>query len=140
MADLTDLRNEECWSLLRAHHVGRIAVVVDRWPTILPINYTVDGMDRIAARTTVGSLLSTCAGRSVGFEVDEFDTLYSSGWSVLVAGELHSVVDPEELRRLEASGLRSWGAAERHCWIRIVPSRVTGRRLPAAWHYPMPMP
>ncbi len=63
------LERHECLRLLASQPVGRVAVVVDAWPMIFPVNYALDG-DSIVFRTDEGSKLpaqavaSTCRSRS----------------------------------------------------------------------------
>ena len=40
---ITVLSAVECWALLHAHEVGRLAVSITNHPDIFPINYVVDG-------------------------------------------------------------------------------------------------
>ena len=40
--DVEDLSADDCWELLRADGVGRLAVVVDGEPDVFPVNYVVD--------------------------------------------------------------------------------------------------
>ena len=44
MADpqLEVLAEEECWRLLGAHHLGRLALVDAKGPAIVPVNYVLD--------------------------------------------------------------------------------------------------
>jgi hypothetical protein len=45
-------------------------------------------------------------------------------------GDAHRVLQPGELRRLrEECDLRPWPAGERDLFVRIVPGRLTGRRI-----------
>ena len=134
------LGTDECWSLLKAETVGRLAVAVDGWPVVLPVNYVVDGPG-IVLRTAPGSTMSAARAEvQVGLEVDAIDELYRSGWSVLVLGVAAEITEPEQLRQAASLPLRPWAAGERSCWIRLRPVQVTGRRLPRAWRYPGPLP
>jgi uncharacterized protein len=128
----------ECSTLLRTNHVGRVGFVVDGWPTILPVNYTMDG-DDVVIRTGSGTKLSVLrAGAQVSFEVDGFEALYRSGWSVLIFGAAEEIADHSGLEHARSLQLRAWAAGPKSFWIRIRPVQVTGRRLPKAWQYPDP--
>jgi hypothetical protein len=49
---------------------------------------------------------------------------------VLVAGQAHIVAQPAELRHLHAeAGVLPWPEGEHDVWVRIVPTKVTGRRI-----------
>ena len=132
------LNRSECNELLRANHVGRLGFVNDGWPTILPVNYVLDG-DDIIIRTDSGTKFASVRhGAEVSFELDHIDSLYRSGWSVLVHGYATEVVDDDELEHLRGLGLRAWHQGVKPFWIRIAPVLVTGRRLPKGWQYPEP--
>ena len=64
------------------------------------------------------------------FETDHVDETLGYGWSVLVRGQAHRVLQPGELRHLrEACDLRPWPAGEHDLYIRIVPAHISGRRI-----------
>ena len=68
---LEDLDVETCLMHLRANPVGRLAIVVDGFPIVLPVNYRLvetSGLTWVAIRTRPGNL---CVSESV--EVCEFD-------------------------------------------------------------------
>ncbi len=126
---LLELDPRECHRLLSSHGVGRIGVTTDEGPSILPVNYLVDG-DRIAYRSAHDSVPTAAAGRSVAFEVDHIDEALSQGWSVLVVGTATAVDDPEAVRRLDALARTTpWAGGPRNVWLTITPERVTGRRI-----------
>src|SRR5215471_18464624 len=111
---LEELSYDECLDLLRAGAVGRIAVVVDEFPVILPVNYRLvetGAPPWIAVRTRPGNILDR-ASMQTAFEIDDADPSRHAGSSVLVRGTLHH--------------------AEREAWLVIAPFAVTGRRLHAA--------
>ena len=59
-ARLEVLDMQECLSLLRQEQVGRVAVVVDEFPIVLPVNYKVvqfAGRVWILLRTRSGNVL-----------------------------------------------------------------------------------
>jgi nitroimidazol reductase NimA-like FMN-containing flavoprotein (pyridoxamine 5'-phosphate oxidase superfamily) len=125
-----ELPVDECLELLRAHQVGRIAVVIDGHPIIFPVNYAIDG-DAVVFRTDPGSKLSGAAMGRVAFEVDAVDESARAGWSVIVQGsgsEITGALDrrSEQLRQLE---VQPWVPGERARWIEILPLSITGRRL-----------
>lgn len=125
-----ELDRGECLDLLRNHSkVGRVGFVKDGQPSILPVNY-------LAEETTVyfctqeGTELSRLDGQAVAFEVDSSRSLSHSGWSVLVQGVAESVSDPQELDRLERSGLQHWAWTSAAHWMRIPVGKISGRRIP----------
>jgi uncharacterized protein len=127
------LTDEECWLLLGAHHIGRLAVVVGNEPEIFPVNYIVlDGDDgpSVLFRSSEGTKLAGAVlGGSVAFEIDAADPLLHTGWSVVVRGRAVEIERLDELLDVEALPLRPWGPGEHRRYVRIVPEAVTGRRI-----------
>ena len=117
------LAPEECWSLVGGSGVGRVAVMVDGAPRIVPVNYAVTG-DVIYFRTAVGTILNNVVSQKAAFEVDAFDPPSRSGWSVCVVGAGRPVGDcgPDVF-------VDSWAPRPREVCYRIVPDEITGRRL-----------
>jgi nitroimidazol reductase NimA-like FMN-containing flavoprotein (pyridoxamine 5'-phosphate oxidase superfamily) len=130
---LERLSDEECLSLLRANEVGRIAVVHDGRPLIIPINYRlieVSDVVVLAIHTRPSNVIDL-ADDAVAFEVDGIDPSHQRGWSVLVQGSLRH--DREELGPLEPHAeSESWIPEGRTTRLTIVPARISGRRLVAA--------
>ena len=120
---------DECLRLLTSEPVGRVAVVVDARPMIFPVNYALDG-ERIVFRSDAGSKASGATrGLPMSFEIDGVDEILHTGWSVVVNGVGHEVVDRTELARLHALELRPWASGPKAHWIRIHPNTITGRRV-----------
>jgi nitroimidazol reductase NimA-like FMN-containing flavoprotein (pyridoxamine 5'-phosphate oxidase superfamily) len=124
------LSPEDCRSHLRLGAVGRVGFVEEGGPVILPVNYTMDGT-AIVFRTAAGSKLSVgMMQRPVCFEVDDWDTMTHSGWSVLAKGVADEVLDEAEIERLEQLPVRPWSRPDlRDHWIRIMVEELTGRRI-----------
>lgn len=127
-----ELSAPECLDLLRSHHLGRIAVIVDGRPIIFPVNYTLDG-EAVVFRTDTGTKLSGAAMGRVAFEIDSGDEATRTGWSVIVQGvgsEITTALDhrSEQLRQLE---IEPWVPGDRGRWVEILPQEITGRRLRA---------
>ena len=118
---------DECLRLLAAEEIGRVAVVVGATPMILPVNYALDG-DAIAFRTMPGSRLDVGQGHAA-FEVDHFDKDLHAGWSVLVTGHLEAVswYQAKDMRRMQELTVTPWAGGDRHLWLRLRPSFITGR-------------
>jgi uncharacterized protein len=130
-AGIHELSPDECMTLVRSHpvHVGRVAVVHEGQPVILPVNYRLDG-DSVVVRTDHGTVLHRAAeGAPVAFEVDAVDPAWEEGWSVVISGTASPVRDPEELDRLRQLPLRPWAGGDKDVYLRIRPERVTGRRI-----------
>lgn len=121
---------EECMERVRSTPMGRLAFVNDGEVVVLPVNHTVDRVD-VVFRTTWGSkLLVAEASGTVAFEVDGYDSVLESGWSVLVKGTAQLVYESVDTDRYDLLGLRSWADPEaRGFWVRIRPIEVTGREV-----------
>jgi hypothetical protein len=119
----------ECYRLLAPRGIGRIAFATASGLAVLPVNYAVpDGT--IVIRTGSGSLIGGHGDGPVSFEADHFDLELGQGWSVLVRGDAHRVLQPGELQNLrEGCDLRPWPAGEHDLFVRVVPSHITGRRI-----------
>jgi uncharacterized protein len=131
-AGLEILPFDECLRLLASVTVGRVGFFADGELVVLPVNHVLEGQD-VIFRTADGSKLSAADGQNIAaFEADHYDERARSGWSVLVNGRCDVVDGDADIRRLGGLGLRPWGTAvERPFWIRIRPTSVTGRRIPA---------
>jgi uncharacterized protein len=124
------LDREECLSLLRRHSMGRLAVVgEDRRPYVFPVNYAVDGTS-IIFRTDRGTKLHLADGHWVAFECDGLDTVYHTGWSVLVSGIAEEISNGAELVRLSKLPLGVWRPGGAPRWVRIRTMSISGRRIP----------
>lgn len=127
---MEELDDSTCRDLLAAHHFGRIGVVVDGYPSILPVNYAFDGR-RVAIRSDPGSKLTAADLSKVAFEVDAIEEDTGRGWSVLVQGFGWEITDAVDHLSTDLRDLRvqPWAPGEKRRWIRIDPRRITGRRL-----------
>ena len=128
---LSVLSVDECLRLLSTHmpRIGRIAFVADGKPVVLPVNFAFSEGSVVFRTSTGAKLAAASQGEQVAFEVDEIDSTWEEGWSVLVQGRAEEVVDPDELERLESLPLRPWGPGEKHALVRIMPSSISGRRI-----------
>jgi transcriptional regulator with XRE-family HTH domain len=119
----------ECYRLIAPRGIGRIAFVATSGLAVLPVNYAVEN-GTIVIRTGSGSVIAAHGDGRVSFEADHFDLELGQGWSVLVRGDAHRVVQPGELRNLREGGdPRPWPAGEHDLFVKIVPSQITGRRI-----------
>jgi transcriptional regulator with XRE-family HTH domain len=126
---LEPLSLAECLRLLAPGGLGRIAFGTASGLMVLPVNYLVVA-GTIVIRTGSGSLIAAHGDDEVSFETDHLDETLLCGWSVLVRGQAHRVLQPGEQRHLrEDCDLRPWPAGEHDLYVRIVPTRITGRRI-----------
>jgi len=131
-----------CWDLIRSTPVGRLAVVVQNRPDILPVNHLVDH-GTVVFRTGAGTkLLAATRTESVAFEVDGWDHVTGEAWSVVVKGRAELIKRMDELIASAGWPLYPWHEGPKPTFVRIVPGEVTGRRFRAAdrsaWASPFP--
>jgi nitroimidazol reductase NimA-like FMN-containing flavoprotein (pyridoxamine 5'-phosphate oxidase superfamily) len=128
---LMELPPDDCASLLASSMLGRLGVIVDGQPEIFPVNYVYDQVtDSVAFSTSPGTKLYVALNSpSVAFEVDNVDPDGEGGWSVLVVGKAQVITDSEDVARMASERCVRWGAGESLTWVRIAPSKVTGRRI-----------
>jgi nitroimidazol reductase NimA-like FMN-containing flavoprotein (pyridoxamine 5'-phosphate oxidase superfamily) len=130
-----ELDEAECLRLVAGQEVGRIAYNGRFGPTVLPVNYRFfEGS--VVFRTGAGSPMDEDlrtgiedAEYRIAFEVDEFEAGLREGWSVLIQGSAHHVTSPEECAAVARAGVTPWPAGAKNAYLRIRPSRITGRRL-----------
>lgn len=121
---------QECLSLLAAAPLGRIVFTHSALPAVQPVNFLLHGGD-VIIRTSPGSKLAAAARQAiVAFEVDDYDPVKKTGWSVVVVGRARHVTEPEELAAMHELPLEAWAPGRRDQFLRIVPEIVTGRRIP----------
>ena len=130
-----ELSEDECRILISPGGVGRIAYLGRFGLTVLPVNYQVFE-DTIVFRTALDSPMGedlrsgiANAEYKVAFEIDELDNSERTGWSVLLQGAAHHVDTDTEHGSVRASGVEPWAGGTKEHYIRIVPSRITGRRI-----------
>lgn len=130
---LIEITPEECEDLLASSALGRLGVVVDGRPEIYPVNHVYD-------RTSGSVVFPTNAQTKlhgaldwpwVAYEVDGAEPDGDGGWSVMVVGRAEEITDPDEIARVAEERHVLWRPAGSVHWVRIVPSKVTGRRISA---------
>jgi len=124
----------DCWLLLGAQHVGRLAVCLGGRPQIFPVNFVVDhddaGTPSLVFLSAPGAKLAGAVlGTAVAFEVDAADPLFHTGWSVLAQGRAEEIETIDDLMRAEELPLRPWGPVEKRDYVRITVTEISGRRI-----------
>lgn len=129
VGQLEPLSLAECHRLLAPGGLGRLAFTTVSGLMVLPVNYLLVA-GTIVLRTGTGSMIAAHGDDPMSFETDHFDETLGHGWSVLVRGQAHRVLQPAELRHLrEGCDLRPWPAGEHDLYVRIVPTHISGRRI-----------
>jgi nitroimidazol reductase NimA-like FMN-containing flavoprotein (pyridoxamine 5'-phosphate oxidase superfamily) len=125
---MTILEPDECWALLEASEVGRLAVAIRNHPDVFPVNYVVDrgaGVFRTAEGT---KLAAAVLGVSVAFEIDGYDPDAGEAWSIVVKGRAVEIERMQDVFEALDLPLFPWHAAPKHRFVRIEPDDVSGRR------------
>jgi nitroimidazol reductase NimA-like FMN-containing flavoprotein (pyridoxamine 5'-phosphate oxidase superfamily) len=134
---IAELSEAECLRLIAPGGVGRIAYESRFGPAVLPVNYTLDAGAVLLRTAEHGSLDEdlrtgiTGGEYKVAFEIDDIDVAGRRGWSVLIQGRAHHLTETERQTARHAD-LETWAPGEKELFVKIVPTRITGRRLGTA--------
>jgi nitroimidazol reductase NimA-like FMN-containing flavoprotein (pyridoxamine 5'-phosphate oxidase superfamily) len=130
-----EMDEAECMRLVAGQEVGRIAYTGRYGLTVLPVNYRLHE-GSILFRTGQDSAMDEDlrtglehAEFRVAFEIDELDRAMRQGWSVLIQGPAHHVTSEDELAAVAGTALSPWPGGSKERFMRILPTRVTGRRI-----------
>ena len=136
-SEISDLAPEECWSLLRKHSLGRLAIVVEGRPEIFPVNYAA-GAGTLVFRTKPGAKLKHGPGSAAAFEIDGYDHATNIGWSVVVSGRLDDITDrtDEESQALRRLPIDTVAPGARFHWLALAVERASGRSFRGGWMIP----
>ncbi|WP_115787182.1 pyridoxamine 5'-phosphate oxidase family protein [Arthrobacter silvisoli] len=119
---------EECYELLAASVVGRLALIVDGHPEIFPVNFVLERRS-IVFRTAAGTKLwESRKEEPAAFEIDGYDPVAEEAWSVIVRGSTSLIDDPDEKSAADALGLEPWQPGTKSHYVRLAPRVLTGRR------------
>jgi nitroimidazol reductase NimA-like FMN-containing flavoprotein (pyridoxamine 5'-phosphate oxidase superfamily) len=130
-----ELDEAECLRLISPGGVGRIAYSGRFGPTVLPVNYQLYDWTivfRTAHDSPMGEDLRTDIAHAeykVAFEIDDIDMAAREGWSVLVQGSAHHVDSDDERASMHEAGVEPWPGGKREHFIRVIPTRITGRKI-----------
>jgi nitroimidazol reductase NimA-like FMN-containing flavoprotein (pyridoxamine 5'-phosphate oxidase superfamily) len=123
------LSEEDCLLLLRSQAVGRVGFASAALPVILPVNFTVDG-HAIVFATEAGAKLDAARTASVAcLEVDGYEPLAHTGWSVLATGRLAEIEDPGRLAEAKRLPLSPWATRGALHYVELPIELLSGRRI-----------
>ena len=71
-------------------------------------------------------------GGSKGFGLALAESLVADGWSVVIQGSAHHVDSDAERAAAGESDVQPWSGGVKEHYMRVVPTRITGRRIHAA--------
>ena len=122
-----ELTTAECWRLVEASNLGRLALEgPDGRPDVFPLNFLVHNGNLFIRSAPGGKLRGITTHPAVAFEVDGSDV--RCHWSVVIRGEAQRMSTDAEI---EASGILNLVTASptvKNNFIRLTPDTVTGRR------------
>ncbi len=124
------LPEDDCWRLMAGSTVGRLAVSVANRPDIFPVNYAVDDRSVVISTDAGTKLAAAVLGRAVAFEVDGLDAEAHTGWSIVVHGHAEEIEGVIERIAAGDLGIKTWAERDKERFVRIVPTEITGRRIP----------
>ncbi len=130
---IEELGHDECLTRMATQRLGRLGVVVDGVPVVLPMRFAIDG-DTVVLQTNKGAKVFHAPLNAVSFEVDHVDWAKGVGWSVLIQGigeDISSSID-ERSEALRALTVHSWAPPPADRWLKIIPRKVTGRIIHAS--------
>jgi nitroimidazol reductase NimA-like FMN-containing flavoprotein (pyridoxamine 5'-phosphate oxidase superfamily) len=123
VVEMTDAEN---WNLLAHAQLGRLALSVRDEVDIFPINFEVfEGA--LYFRTSPGSKLAQLTTNPrVALEADRYDD--ETAASVIVKGIAERLDRQVDIDMADALPLHPWIPTLKYRWVRITPTRVSGRR------------
>jgi hypothetical protein len=85
----------------------------------------------VVFRTEPGTKLHDGPRARASLEVDSFDRERRTGWSVVATGRIEEVTryDAATFDRVRRLAVDTWPGGDKAHWMRLVPDRVTGRRV-----------
>ena len=120
------LEPAECWRLLTASTVARLAVSDDEGPDIFPINYLVKS-ESLFFRSAPGKKIVSLTQRpAVALEVD--GTEGGKRFSVVVRGEAHRLNNDADINASGVDTLPTMTGSDKWNYFEITPRTVTGIR------------
>jgi nitroimidazol reductase NimA-like FMN-containing flavoprotein (pyridoxamine 5'-phosphate oxidase superfamily) len=120
---------DQCWGYLADGGIGRFVYVTERGPVAVPVNFRTLRKDVVFRTAARAGLAAASWQPQVSFEVDNLDDTLAEGWSVLVSGQAMIVTAPDEAAELSRLEITPWAGGDRNCYIKIVASEITGRRV-----------
>ena len=123
------LDREHSLALVGSATIGRLAIHAGALPAIVPVNFVLTP-SAVVIRTGTGSKLQQAVDNAVvAFEVDDYDPLRHTGWSVNVVGIAREITEARLLERVGALPLAHWIPGEADHFVGISLDVVTGRRI-----------
>jgi nitroimidazol reductase NimA-like FMN-containing flavoprotein (pyridoxamine 5'-phosphate oxidase superfamily) len=126
--DLGVLDRATCLRLLGSEPVGRLGFSAGSLPVIHPVNYLLHG-DAIVFRSEDGEKVRAAEQAVVAcLEIDRYDRLGHTGWSVLATGRL-SLVPADRTEALRRLPLAPWAIHGADRFVELSLELVSGRTI-----------
>ena len=123
------LDDDECLRLLAREPVGRIALTAAALPVVLPVNFVTVDRTIVFASDPGLKLEAARAGQIACLEVDGYEVLDHSGWSVLATGRLAEITDAERLIAAHKLPLSPWALSHPEHFVELSIELLSGRRI-----------
>ncbi len=126
VGDTETLDVAECWRLLSANRVARLAVCDDLGADIFPINYLVES-ESLFFRSAPGTKVVSLTKRpGVAVEIDGTDG--GKRFSVVIRGDAHRLNDEAQILDSGVSDLPTMTGSDKWNYFEVTPRTVTGIR------------
>ena len=123
------LDEDECLRLLEREPVGRIALTSAALPVVLPVNFVTVDRTIVFASDPGLKLHAARAGQIACLEVDGYEVVNHSGWSVLATGRLSEITDPARLAAAHQLPLSPWALTDPEHYVELSIELLSGRRI-----------
>ena len=127
LGTLEVIDKDESFNLMSYQEIGRIAFHDDAKIVVFPVNYQLIGNAIVFLVGGGGQRDAAMRHKDATFEVDESDSNFQTGWSVMVFGKLRiyeELTDQDDMSRFTH---RPWAEGVKQHALVIEPHAVTGR-------------
>lgn len=126
------LEASECWRLVGDEGVGRVGFAGDGRLRVVPTRYDAAGRTAYFRALTFGELARGVHDRPASLQVDDIDHATFTGWSVVMSGKAHRVVDAVTIASLWSLGRpQPWTPGPDTQWIALAVESIEGQRVTA---------
>ena len=122
-----------CWSLLTSTDLGRLAITTADGPDIFPVNFLVKDQAVFFSSAPGSKLVELTANPLVAFEADGIQD--RKRWSVVLRGSATRLSFDADITVSGVLELATMTPSDKWNYVRISPTRVTGRRFAALRHH-----
>lgn len=127
--DSQSFARAQCLALAASVSVGRLVYTDKALPAVTLAGFILEG-DVVTLYTGSDVALAAAIRNAVvAFQVDDFDTDISAGWSVTIIGQARLVDDAGDAAHLARLPLNRWVAGENGQYVRLPAREVSGGRI-----------